>query len=582
VPGFEPTESQLTIGAAHSLSTHKLQRDAGRGLGELHALQHLFDTEEEDYAKPTPRHVISIDDVTRGLGLDRELETLLHRVLDSTRTDFNRRSGNARLVGARGLLLSWLRSRGDEINAGLRLEIVRRADAYWRKRGAEDMRLVVKSLRKGERPDHKYTRRTPDGKGGYHYEYNEVRLSKPQLDRVLKRGNYSIISAGRNGEDAREKGMSPDHPEFHARHEKLRAELHKRGLKHTEVEGHYGSKEPSFIVYHHHDTKPRAAKGRAFVVHHQGPSEFAQIRKLGKKFNQDSVIHSKGGSHEMHYTTGLKAGKHIKGAGHDYTPRAEDMYTKVKTPGHVSKFALRFSWDALHGKKDAVLKADHVFTIGLRKSGEQAGHKYVRRTPDGKGGWSYEYNHEAAHADRIKHAQAEHDDALASLVSDAKAGKVTNAHGTRIADAARKLAAAHADTPDREVPAKLIDASAAADDASDEAYAGKRSHKSAAAAHWKMAEQYRLLGHTGYLKHETSAEDHESHEVDIAARTADREAEAERDRQAAEYLKQLKPRAKRAARAAAAKKSEPFIPMLRKSTRTLAVPTTLRPMLLEW
>lgn len=382
MPGFEPTESQLTIGAAHSLSTHKLQRDAGRGLGELHALQHLFDTEEEDYTKPTPRHVLTVDDVTRGLGLDRELETLLRRLLDSTRTDFNRRSGNTRLIGARGLLLSWLRGRGDEINAGLRLEIVRRADAYWRKRGAEDMRLVVKSLSKGgERPDHKYNHREPDGKGGYRYTYNEVKLSKPQLDRVLKRGNYSIISAGRNGEDPREKKMPHDHPEFHARHEKLRAELHKHGLKHTEVEGHYGSPEPSFIVYHHRDTKPRAAKGRAFVVHHKAASEFSTIRKLGKKFNQDSVIHSKGGSHEMHYTTGAHVGEHLKGAGHDYKPRAADMYTKVKLPGRSSKFALRFSWDALHGKKDAVLKADHRFVIGLRKSGEQSVPEPVERKP---------------------------------------------------------------------------------------------------------------------------------------------------------------------------------------------------------
>jgi hypothetical protein len=229
--------------------------------------------------------------------------------------------------------------------------------------------VLRKAREEGERPGHKYTRRTPDGKGGWQYDYStpgqpgdkpprkpagEVRLTRPQLDAVLEHGTYSIISAGRNGNDSREKDMHPEHAEFKARHEKLRGELSKRSLRYTEVEGHYGSKEPSFIV-HHDSAKPQP--GNAFMVHHDSPSEFGVMRTLGKQFNQDSVIHSHRGAHELHFTTGDHEGEHHKGKGHEYKPGAEDFYTKVETPGRASKFALSFDWDKHHAFKDAVLKA---------------------------------------------------------------------------------------------------------------------------------------------------------------------------------------------------------------------------------
>ena len=221
----------------------------------------------------------------------------------------------------------------------------------------------------GERPGHKYIRRTPDGKGGWRYGYDlpghpsdrpprkpagEVRLTRPQLDDLLEHGTYSIISAGRNGNDAREKDMPEDHAEFKARHERLRGELKKRKLRYTEVEGHYGSREASFIV-HHESAKPQ--KSNAFMVHHDSLSEFGVMRALGKQFNQDSVIHSHRGAHEMHFTTGGHAGEHHKGKGYEYKPAAEDFYTRVETPGRPSKFALDLDWDKRHAFQDAVLKA---------------------------------------------------------------------------------------------------------------------------------------------------------------------------------------------------------------------------------
>lgn len=181
-------------------------------------------------------------------------------------------------------------------------------------------------------------------------------MDRGSLYHTLKSGHYSIISAGKNPSHPEEKHLEDSHPHFEKRHEALRRDLEHHGLDHTEVEGMYGGKERSFIVHHHPDKKPQT--GKAFMVHHQDTSEHQTIRDLGKKYNQESVIHSKGGQHEMHYVTGEHAGTHHKGEGHEIKPHASDFYTKVEHEDHPpTKFSLNFNWDTHHPHDQAMLKA---------------------------------------------------------------------------------------------------------------------------------------------------------------------------------------------------------------------------------
>jgi len=159
------------------------------------------------------------------------------------------------------------------------------------------------------------------------------------LQRKLNGGHYSLVSAGRNIEDPEEKDLPENHPKFLARHEKLRSDLINHGLDHTEVEGHWGGKEKSFLVHHVPKAKvatPRNVMTKTFMVHHNDPSEHSTVRDLAKKYNQNSVIHSKGGYHECHYVTGADAGTHNKGAGHTLKPEATDLYTEVPHPNKTS------------------------------------------------------------------------------------------------------------------------------------------------------------------------------------------------------------------------------------------------------
>jgi len=226
--------------------------------------------------------------------------------------------------------------------------------------------------------------RTREQRGG------EVKLTKKQLLHALKHGTYSVISAGRNPNHPDEGKLPADHPSFEIRHQRLRRQLQFRGFKFTEVEGHYGGKEKSFIVFHD-DAKPKKGGEKALMVHHDSPSEFAAIRKIGAQYNQDSVIHSHEGKHEMHFTTGEHAGEFHKGSGHALVPDAEDYYTTASTPRGATKFTLNFDWDARHEKEKAMLKAgDAIEGLGRLAKSEGGFHKYKSKHM-GPGGWEYEY-----------------------------------------------------------------------------------------------------------------------------------------------------------------------------------------------
>jgi hypothetical protein len=176
----------------------------------------------------------------------------------------------------------------------------------------------------------------PDEQGKKVQYKMHLRLDKPKLKETLSHGHFSIISAGRNPNDPHEAAMSPDAEFFHHRHENLRGELERRGLRYTEVVGHYGGKESSFLVFHD-DTELTPKTQKSVIVHHRDKDESDRNRKvieeIGHKFNQDSVLHGAEGRNEIVFTTGKKVGKTCGGKGWKEVPDAKDFYTDIKLEG---------------------------------------------------------------------------------------------------------------------------------------------------------------------------------------------------------------------------------------------------------
>lgn len=182
-----------------------------------------------------------------------------------------------------------------------------------------------------------------------------VNLSKEELDQMLRKGTFSVISAGPSTAIAEEKGRDYREPFFEQRHEKLRQDLEEAGFSYTEVIGDYFGREKSIIVWH----KGRPDRPNAFIVHHGSASEFSYIRQLGKKYKQESVIHARSGRNEMSYTYGENAGKLYKGKGFHYVDMsAETLWTEYKTSNEgITRFALDFDFDTLHGPDKRMIKA---------------------------------------------------------------------------------------------------------------------------------------------------------------------------------------------------------------------------------
>lgn len=174
--------------------------------------------------------------------------------------------------------------------------------------------------------------KTEDGKKPVKYKMH-LHLDKAKLQETLTKGHFSIISAGRNPSDPKEAMLKPDDGFFHKRHEQLRDELEKAGLQYTEVVGHYGGEESSFLVFHD-GTELTPKTQKAMMVHHRNEAEAKEHRKiveqLGKKFNQDSILYGSAGRNEIVFTSGSKAGKTCGGNGWKEMPEAKDFYTDIK------------------------------------------------------------------------------------------------------------------------------------------------------------------------------------------------------------------------------------------------------------
>lgn len=162
-----------------------------------------------------------------------------------------------------------------------------------------------------------------------------VSLSKDQLGGLLKDGNFGFISAGRNPANEVDKKLTDE--QIEQRYDKLRQDLQEAGYKFTEITGHYGAPEKSFLVVN---------------------PDRGEMSKLGKKYNQDSVIFGDQGKQEMLFTTGENEGKSHFGEGWKEVPDAEDFYSEVPlTNGQRMKFSLNFDFGKMHEDPDTTWKA---------------------------------------------------------------------------------------------------------------------------------------------------------------------------------------------------------------------------------
>lgn len=110
--------------------------DSGMGvIGEIQAqAQRLFRTEDEG-TRPRP-HVVDVDDVTRGLGLDDTDRTKIKTILTSTNASFamSEKTRSVRYPFALKALSEFL-NKTSRFSSDQRMEIRRRANEWWRKFG---------------------------------------------------------------------------------------------------------------------------------------------------------------------------------------------------------------------------------------------------------------------------------------------------------------------------------------------------------------------------------------------------------------------------------------------------------------
>ena len=140
---------------------------------------------------------------------------------------------------------------------------------------------------------------------------------KETMENIIWNGEYSVISSGVNSKDPIDVENCKNPYFVKQRHESLRKDLDKLGVKYTEVVGNYGDgEEMSFLVSTTLDAKVCQKKpDNSYLisgnVYETDGEIIKKLNKLGEKYNQNSVAHSKGGIMEWHYTTGENKEKRI-------------------------------------------------------------------------------------------------------------------------------------------------------------------------------------------------------------------------------------------------------------------------------
>lgn len=136
--GLEIGGKPSSVSQPGTADANKLRAWTDSGMGRLgeesRILQRIFRTEEE--GKRPPPHVVTVDDVTRGLGIDGTDRDTIHKLLTETRADFGvtEKLRYPRYAFALRALSEYLTKTG-RFTGDQRMEIRRRAIAWWRKYG---------------------------------------------------------------------------------------------------------------------------------------------------------------------------------------------------------------------------------------------------------------------------------------------------------------------------------------------------------------------------------------------------------------------------------------------------------------
>lgn len=163
--------------------------------------------------------------------------------------------------------------------------------------------------------------------------------------------NHILFSA----ENPQHEGKYPNKPS----HEEVLDFLRSNGEDAVAVDGHYGAPERSILV-----NSPKNPHG---------------IHQLAEDIGQDSILHSNGGKHTLHYLNGPQKGKQIHGQGTVFhTNKPADMYTTMKSPeGEV-----HFSHNLDFGKSEGLAKMPKVFSA---KEGKPSTTVYRMQNAAGEG-----------------------------------------------------------------------------------------------------------------------------------------------------------------------------------------------------
>jgi hypothetical protein len=177
-----------TPGHFPTFSTHKARARAKAGFGEAQALvvavNKLFRTQDE-FGDPPP-HVITVQDVTRGIVIDPVDQEKIQKLVTDTPVSFDSKMQTQRIFHARGRLHEALRHSYKHLDSDTRMEVIKRAMAYWRRNNQTDygreptirwgksMKLIVPMQKARKAHGGKYAMRVvlPDGRLKYFADHS--------------------------------------------------------------------------------------------------------------------------------------------------------------------------------------------------------------------------------------------------------------------------------------------------------------------------------------------------------------------------------------------------------------------------
>lgn len=151
-------------------------------------------------------------------------------------------------------------------------------------------------------------------------------FSQEEFFTILKKGEYAIISAGRNMNNPADKILNDQ--QISTRTLQLENEIKAGKFKYQKVTGHYMALEESFFI------SISKLQEKTFT-------------NLGEKFKQESIIVGSKGLQKMIYTTGKEKGLAHVGSGFLIVDESQkDFYTElITTDKKKIRFTLNFDFD---------------------------------------------------------------------------------------------------------------------------------------------------------------------------------------------------------------------------------------------